>query len=280
MFKLFHQEWPSSHACTYVVWNYDRTVVSGTHDQDYYELFWVESGRGVHTINGEQRLMESGYLVMIRPDDVHGFSSLQNGEPVRFINFAVRPAIWEQICSTFFPGKHSFFDGKSIKEREFHIGGDDRERLRIMAADLAAGRWTKTNAAAFLHGVLALLANRQPGNSSHPALPEWLAYATRSIETWPHFTEGVPKFVRLAGRSHEHVSRDCRKHLNTTPRELVNRSRLKWAAMQLETTDKKIIDIATECGFENLGHFYKLFRQTHHLTPRSYRLKFGIRERE
>jgi AraC family cel operon transcriptional repressor len=130
--------------------------------------------------------------------------------------------------------------------------------------------------------VLALLANRQASSRVHDQAPppEWLAHAVRAMERWPHFVGGVPEFVRLAGRSHEHVSRSCRQFFKASPRDLTNTARLKWAAMQLETTEKKIIAIAQECGFENLGHFYKVFRAAHHFTPRAYRLQFGIRGRE
>jgi AraC family cel operon transcriptional repressor len=107
-------------------------------------------------------------------------------------------------------------------------------------------------------------------------MPAWLIHAARAIETWPNSFGGVPEFVRLAGRSHEHVSRDCRRLMQTTPRELVSQARLKWASMQLETSQKEIIDIAQECGFENLGHFYKLFKAEYQNTPRQYRMKFGI----
>jgi AraC-like DNA-binding protein len=27
------------------------------------------------------------------------------------------------------------------------------------------------------------------------------------------------------------------------------------------------------CGFESLGHFYRLFRAAHAMTPRAYRLR-------
>jgi len=278
MRHLSYRDWPQSHACTYVAWNYTHHIPAEAHDHDFYELFWVEIGRGLHFINSRKCLIETGCLVLIRPEDVHSFSAWQTGDTVRFINFAFRPAVWEQIRDNFFRGKACFFDKPSLSDREFPIGGDDRERLRLMAGDLAAGRWDATTTAAFLHGVLALMANRQ--NNSQPHLPEWLSNALRRIATWPNFTGGVPEFIRLAGRTHEHVSRDCRRLLDTTPRDIVNRARLKWAAMLLETTDKKIADIAFECGFDHLGHFYELFRAAHRITPRAHRLQFGIRERE
>lgn len=269
-------DWPKPYACTYEAYNYNYNASPRVHCQDFHEFFWIENGRGCHLLNGERRLMETGYFALIRADDHHGFSAWGTDDRVSLINFAFPTALWEQVRGAFFPKQLSFFDHESIDQREYQLGIDDRERLRQMGTDLAAGRWNTINAAAYLHGVLALLDNRDREPRPSSATPEWLTRAARAIEVWPNFVGGVPAFVRIAGRSHEHVSRDCRRLMQTTPRELVNRARLKWASMQLEITHKEIVDIALECGFENLGHFYKLFKAQYGTTPRQYRLKNGI----
>ena len=37
------------------------------------------------------------------------------------------------------------------------------------------------------------------------------------------------------------------------------------------------MEIALECGIENIGHFYKLFQKRFGMTPRQYRL---LRQRD
>ncbi len=276
MFFLSTKDWPKRYACTYEVSNYTSSVLSKVHHQDYEELFWVESGRGCHLLNGERRYVTEGYFALIRADDAHGYSAWEPGDHLRLINFAFRPGLWESLREQYFGGKSLFFDKLAIEEREYHLDANERERLRQMGLDLASGRWDKLSSTAFLLGTLTLLTNRRSRHQQPAQTPEWLMRASRSIETWPHFVGGVQEFVRLAGRSHEHVTRDCRRYLNTTPRELVNQARLRWASMQLETTQQEIIHIAEECGFGNLGHFYKLFRQHYHMTPKHYREKHGI----
>ncbi len=276
MFKLSTFDWPKAYACTYEAYKYSYTDSPHVHSQDYHEFFWIESGRGCHLLNGERRIMEVGYFALIRADDSHGFSAWEADDQVGLINFAFPSTLWEKIRNQFFPDKICFFDHQAIEKREYQLSSDDRERLRQMGNDLAAGHWNTTNAAAYLLGALALLDNRDREATSQPAMPEWLTHALRRIETWPNFVGGVPEFIRIAGRSHEHVSRDCRRLLDTTPRDIVNRARLKWASMQLETSQKEIVEIAHECGFENLGHFYKLFKSHYKSTPRQYRIQRGI----
>ena len=102
-------------------------------------------------------------------------------------------------------------------------------------------------------------------------LPDWLQEACLRIQEPDHFTRGVPAFVALCGRSHEHVSRLCRSLLGKTPTQLVNDARLARAAVELRTTAPSITDIALDCGFEDPGSFYKLFKARFGTTPRRYR---------
>jgi AraC family cel operon transcriptional repressor len=68
------------------------------------------------------------------------------------------------------------------------------------------------------------------------------------------------------------VARCARHHLGTTPTDYVNGIRMTYAMWQLEMADRGILDIALDCGIENLSHFYNLFRAQTGTTPRHYRL--------
>jgi AraC family cel operon transcriptional repressor len=86
-----------------------------------------------------------------------------------------------------------------------------------------------------------------------------------------HLAEGVPALVRFAGRSPEHTARELRKYSGCTPTEFVNRLRIDHAARLLCTTDKSVLEIALDCGFENQGHFHRCFKTRFETTPLTYR---------
>ena len=46
---------------------------------------------------------------------------------------------------------------------------------------------------------------------------------------------------------------------------------MRYAITQLAITNMPIKQICSNCGFRNLGHFYKTFRAVYHQTPREYR---------
>jgi len=123
----------------------------------------------------------------------------------------------------------------------------------------------------FLLNILAELTLQQ---NEAPVLdaPEWLAQACRAIRKPEHFSRGAGEFHRLCGRSREHVARSVRLYFATTPTDYVNGVRLDYAKRQLEMGDRSILDIALDCGMENLSHFYVQFRALTGTTPRKYRL--------
>ena len=103
------------------------------------------------------------------------------------------------------------------------------------------------------------------------AAPKWLVAACAAARSREVFQLGAAGFVDVAGRGHEHVCRETRRHLGLTPSELVNRIRMEHAAMHLGGSGLSVEEIALDCGIENLSHFYKLFKAHYGTTPRIYR---------
>jgi AraC-like DNA-binding protein len=53
--------------------------------------------------------------------------------------------------------------------------------------------------------------------------------------------------------------------------EFVNETRLAHAIKLLVETDKNILEIAFECGYESSSYFYRLFRKQNKVSPQEYR---------
>lgn len=46
---------------------------------------------------------------------------------------------------------------------------------------------------------------------------------------------------------------------------------MRYASTQLSLTTMPIKTIARNCGYANLGHFYKIFEKQYGCTPKQYR---------
>jgi AraC-like DNA-binding protein len=81
----------------------------------------------------------------------------------------------------------------------------------------------------------------------------------------------IKDLTALVAMSEGHFCRFFKAMVRKTPMEYINTVRINQAARQLSHSDKKVIDIAMEVGFENPSYFIKLFKQHKKCTPSDYR---------
>jgi AraC-like DNA-binding protein len=83
----------------------------------------------------------------------------------------------------------------------------------------------------------------------------------------------IKDIASLISMSEGHFCRFFKTMVRKTPMEYINTVRINQAAKQLSHSDKKVIDIAIEVGFENPSYFIKLFKLHKKCTPSDYRKK-------
>ncbi|MGC3943959.1 MAG: helix-turn-helix transcriptional regulator [Chryseolinea sp.] len=93
----------------------------------------------------------------------------------------------------------------------------------------------------------------------HASRPEVFA---KGAPAWHGNPDAVPGMWRAASENGSAWARQ----------EHVNQLRMAHAARELMLGSSPIIEVALDCGFNNLAHFYALFRKTHGMTPRRYRM--------
>lgn len=239
------------------------------HRHDFAELFWVDGGQGVHQVNGQSTPLTIGDLVFIRPTDTHGFDA-EPDPGLAQINVAFpsdlladlqrrHPAAFGRLWT----------EGPCVPTR-VRLSPDARARLQAEAEQLAIHRTSRLVIERFLINLAWDMETISESRAETP-VPAWLQAAIDGIVRPEHVSGGVPRLVRLAGRSHEHVARAIRTHYGCTPTDVVRNARLTQAASQLALTDHKIESIAHECGCRSLPHFYRVFQERYHETPRQYR---------
>ncbi|HVI46950.1 MAG TPA: AraC family transcriptional regulator [Chitinophaga sp.] len=92
-------------------------------------------------------------------------------------------------------------------------------------------------------------------------------------ELYPHLHEvRLLEDVALVGHmSTATLKRRFKQLYNTSPMHWIWGKRLEMAAFLLRTTIQPIPEIAYGCGFEDVTHFYRLFRRYFHITPLQWR---------
>lgn len=88
-----------------------------------------------------------------------------------------------------------------------------------------------------------------------------------------HFAEpiGPGDVAEQIGMNEQYFCRYFRKKTGRTLTEYLNELRVQEASKLLSDTDKKIIDIAMECGYNNISYFIKRFKSIRGVTPQEFR---------
>lgn len=82
------------------------------------------------------------------------------------------------------------------------------------------------------------------------------------------------KAAAIAGMTPNAFCKYFKRITRKTFMETVIEYRLNYAMQQLVQTDDPISDICFNCGFNDVSHFYKMFRERTQLSPLHYRKKF------
>ncbi len=251
-----------------------RREDTAVHTHSFGEMMYVVSGHGLHEINGETETLTEGCLRLIRPHDIHAIRAVR-GERLHFINIAYPVESWE----VFLPVAGLEAAGRAWRQAAQPPGVLVPPQWRASTAEMFSQALrafyqgsSRLALCRFWASVLPALAHRLEPQEDE-AGPAWLTEACRAMQDTHNLRRGLPHMVALSGVSPAHLSRTLRAVRGQTPTEFITALRLDRAATLLATTPREIIEIASDCGFDNLSHFYRRFRAQYGLTPRAYRLR-------
>mgnify|MGYP000846015807 CR=1 FL=1 len=95
-----------------------------------------------------------------------------------------------------------------------------------------------------------------------------------------HFAQEI-SLNQLADITHfspGYISRLFHRRVGVTLRNYISQIRVENASQMLQLSRKGVADIALDCGFRNLSHFYRVFKQHTGITPKEMRNREGKNE--
>lgn len=247
------------------------------HDHDFREVFLVTAGQGRHRLASGVRPLQTGDLIWVRPSDVHQVLPVP-GSGFTFINVAFPNVTWDRfvMASDWLmraqsldrapepvvvkTESHAFRALESAFLQAVHDYADGAGALALMSVLGAAARLTE--------GV---------GQSRSMGGPAWLMSSWNEMAHPDNLTQGVPRWVELAGVSAAHLSRTVKQVMGSTPSACLLTLRLNRAARLLAAGAPDVSEAAFVCGFDNMGYFYRCFQERFGVTPAAYRRREGDR---
>lgn len=247
---------------------------SPMHSHDFFEFFLITGGMTQHLVNGKKQILSEGALVFIRPEDIHSYDYYE-GRDCSFINICYSKNMIndamnflgeafekERLLTSLLPPYVVLLPAemenlKSRIDRQNAFPSENRRKSRIQAAGLLVDILVQ-----YFSGV---------DTSRNRSVPLWLEALLIKFQNTDNIKFGLSRMYELCQRTPGHLNRAFRQYLGTTPTAYINNLKLQYARNLLITTKLSIIEISLEAGFENLSHFYHLFKKNFNVTPLAFR---------
>ncbi len=248
------------------------------HNHDgFYEMFIVTEGRALHLVNGTIQHLKRGSFVFVRPQDTHRYDYDKNFD-FEFINFSFPEDTVNEMLE--FLDDNSKFK-EMIKDRYSPLVNVSLKDAKILESELMKFKeyildtkreFSDNSFKIYLLRLINEYFLEDYHSNIDGNMPDWLMYTLTEMQSVENFSIGLSRMIQLANCSQEHLTRICKQYVGDTPTNIINNNRIDYSAYLLRTTNLDIIEIQNVVGFNNLSHFYHVFKKKYECTPRQFRL--------
>ncbi|MGE6632185.1 AraC family transcriptional regulator [Bacillus sp. NPDC077027] len=267
-----------------VIRKHTRFVHFPRHKHNYIEINYVLKGELKQHVGHQRIHLKKGELLFLNQQIEHEIEACQKEDII--LNFIIQPQFFTFIFSflttenpmrnflinslyeTTKNGQYIYFQVADIPEIQALV---KRIILDMLKPSFMSNEIVK------LHmGLLVIelvkhadkTGHLKQETSDHYVIVETLKY----IDT--HFKNGtLNELSQYLHLPHYLLSKKIKKSTGYTFKALLQEKRLAKAKELLEETELSIVNIAAFIGYENISHFYRIFKQTFGKTPKQLRIQ-------
>lgn len=248
------------------------------HLHDCLEIGYCYSGTGIFVIENKVFPFKAGDLCVVNDEEVHLAQSTRGTvsqwrfvmvDPARLLKLSAENTALLSIAP---------LGGSDFRNV---IRGEEQpglcEKVRMMIDELLeAGEGYREAVRGMMLAIMAGL-HRLPGRTG-AAVPrrrrvdmERIAPALQHLAT--HYAEQVriSALAKMCNMSPTHFRRMFKKAAGRSPARHLTNLRIRMAAALLESTQRKVLDIAMEVGYSTLSSFNRHFKTVIGMSPRELR---------
>lgn len=258
-----------------------RFVDFPAHCHDYIEILYMISGETTHEMPGYPPLtLHAGELLMINCNAVHSIHRC--GEMDIGVNFIIRPSLFDDAIALLGSANAlgSFLlDALGRGERSMpylHFRVADVPSIQSLMESVLYRLLEQEDVhQRTLKAAMNLLLLDLLDHTERLSMPAGRGNALVLCvleEIEQHYAS--IRFDELAAEHHvspAYLCKTVRKVMGESCTQLLQHKRIARARWLLRDTDLTIAEIAQAVGYENTGHFYRLFRQEVGMSPKGYR---------
>ncbi|OGF51358.1 MAG: hypothetical protein A2044_01715 [Candidatus Firestonebacteria bacterium GWA2_43_8] len=257
------------------------------HNHEFFEFFFVSEGKFSHTLNGEERVVGKGDIVLMNPGYKHSFKPL--GEQAETIQAIFTPSFLG-VDTRLLKKTKGFLELIYLEPfyhegfKMFRLAGVNELKVRSLLFEMLYEYGKKpvgfeiTLKAKLLELLIMLVRFYENEKSKTPekkrltkkaaAITESLAYIDSHFKE-PLKLEDIS--MNKAGLTKEYYCTVFKKITGRTFTEYITQLRIEEAKRLIVNEDIPISDVCFEAGFNDLSHFIKTFKFLTGKSPSNYR---------
>lgn len=250
------------------------------HTHDYVEMVYMCNGRSEHIVNGKKVCLECGELLLLNQFASHEVCKV--GEKDVAVNFIILPEFFSQTikdigeeetplrrflvdCLCDYDSKPGYLHFRVSQVKSI------QNLLENLLYTLMGEIGTKRRISSMTMSLLFLELMAHTDALAIPASePNDVFQVLAYVEA--NYASGT--LSEIAMQLHRDVpwlSREIKRKTGKNFTQLVQEKRLAQAAFLLKNTGRKVSDIAESVGYENVSYFHRLFFESFHCSPKTYR---------
>lgn len=260
--------------CYRTVYVYNEN--SSLHSHDFFEIFLTLSDNIIHNINDNREVLKRGTLVFIRKEDTHCYEHTYN-ENVSFINLSFTEDILLELFDYLTDGYASTELLSAVKPPRVMLNESDinwflKQIENLNTTESSDITLLKYRCRLLLFKIFTrFFSEIAVVEHNQPSIPLWLSQLNANMQKLENFNQKPEHMVQMSGKCRAYLGRMIKQYYGKTIPDYINDLRLNYWANSLLTSDIPIIEICYECGFENVGWAYTLFKKKYGISPLKYR---------
>lgn len=245
------------------------------HSHEEYEINYINTGQAVMKIEGHEVTIHQGQCVVIPPHKNHSFRVVSR----------TGCKLTQLEMSLEMKNQDEEFLRKDGKVQDYYIIKNCDEIAPLIERIARVFRKEETEHNEFLMKISAIemmIILNYYINQDETKYSFRVTSGLKQAVAWiqEHFDEAVnlEKVAENAGISSRYLRKYFSEVMGKTCIQYITELRMEKAKHLLWETNKSILDIAIETGYENAQYFSRVFRRSEGITPQKYRMMWREEE--
>lgn len=259
-----------------------RFVHFPKHTHNYVEVIYMCKGTTTHIVDGNRVVLEEGDLLFLNQNAVQEI--LPAGEGDIAINLIILPEFFDaayemmgaddNLLRDFLVGSLRE-DTRSVSYLYFHVADilPIQNLMENMIWSVLHNQQNKRSSNQITMGLLILhllnyMDKMETGEKRF--YQEFVVTVLNYVES--HYKNGtLSELAELMGYDVYWLSREIKKRIGKTYKELLQTKRMNQAAYLLTNTRIPVTEIMEKVGYDNSSYFFRKFKERYGVSPKEYR---------